>query len=58
MGNVHHSAFTLMKKTSKYRIITDSKFPLYKTRGDLGKDVFCQMSHLSLFLDERSFFAW
>ena len=27
----------------------------YKICGDLGKDAFCQMSHRSLFLDERSF---
>ena len=57
MGHVHHSAFTLMKQTSNYRIFPDSKFPLYKIRGDLGKDAFCQMSHQSLFLDEHSFFA-
>ena len=57
MGHVRHSAFTLMKQTSNYRIIPDLKFPLYKIRGDLGKDAFCQMSHQSLFLDERSFFA-
>ena len=52
MGHVHHGAFTLMKQTSKYRIT-----PNYKICGDLGKDASCQMSHQSLFLDERSFFA-
>ena len=57
MGNVHHSAFTLMKQTTKYRINPGSKLPHYKIRGDLGKDAFRQMSHRSLFLDERSYFV-